>query len=83
MSESLVAVFVSRGRSVWTGTWPSPERHGPGTKIELPTEEVARLRKLGFVQEKAPFLSPPTTPNPAHIGPVSPNVSVQGPVYRR
>jgi hypothetical protein len=83
MSESLVSVYVARGRTVTTGSWPSPDRHGPGTKIELPIADAARLRAGGFVQNTAPILDPQTTPNPAHIGPVSPNINAPGAVYRR
>jgi hypothetical protein len=81
MSE-LISVYVSRGRTVATGSWPALDRHGPGMKLELPIEDAARLRVGGFVQDTPPILTPPTAPNPAHIGPAGP-VNVQGPIYRR
>jgi hypothetical protein len=82
MSESLVAVFVSRGRSVCTGHGPSLDRHEPGSQVQLPHDEAGRLRKMGFVQDEQPVLMPPTTPNSAGIGPVGPKTA-QGLVYRR
>jgi hypothetical protein len=84
MSESLVAVYVSRGRTVTTGSWPALNRHGPGSQVQLPIEDAVRLRAGGFVQDKPPILNPSaTTPNPAAIGHVDPNINAQGPTYRR
>jgi hypothetical protein len=81
MSEPLVSVFVARGRIVCTGNWPSLDRHWPGSKIELQHEEAYRLRRLGFVQDTAPVLTPATAPNPAQVG--AQNAHVQGPTFRR
>jgi hypothetical protein len=82
MSESLATVHVARGRTVCTGNWPSFDRHGPGSKIELPIAEAYRLRRLGFVQDTPPVLTSVTNQNnPAAIGPQ--NAHVQGPTFRR